>query len=90
MKKTGICLCLIFTATCLALHADDNPAQAAARAALVKMLMDLNQAQTKPVSNTTSLYSIEPPAELSAAKTNPAPATPAVPMGNGGSVPYLE
>ncbi len=78
MMKTKIYLglCVVCIASCLSVLAEDNPAQAAARAALVKMLMDSNPPQTQPVSNITSLYAIEPPAELATAKTNPAPAMP--------------
>jgi len=57
-------LWLIFIATSISVRAEDNPAQAAARAALVKMLFDLNQPQTPPATNATPWNMPEPSREL--------------------------
>jgi hypothetical protein len=77
--KNKICfgLWLIFIATSVSVRAEDNPAQAAARAALVKMLFEANQPQTPPATNQLATNATpwdmpEPSRELTIARTNSA------------------
>ena len=74
--KIHLGLLIVFIATSISVRAQDNPAkQAAARAALVKMLFDLSQPQTPPpttppATNTTPWNMPEPSRELTIARTN--------------------